>query len=74
MSAVLDKDVLSQGFGEQVSNLNISANEENFNFSMMDMFMKMVIAYIDLLCARAELGSLPSSKAPALSSNTLQDT
>ena len=57
MSMVLDKkDVLSQGFGEEVSNVIISAAGKNFNLPMMDIFTKMVIAYIDMLCARAELG------------------
>ena len=56
MSMVLDKDVLSQGFGEQVSNLIIGANSENFNLPVMEKFTKMMIQYIDMLWAWAELG------------------
>ena len=53
---VLDKDISSQGFGEQISNMISGADGENFNLPMMDMFIKMMIAYIDMLCSRAELG------------------
>ena len=53
---VLDKDVLSQGFDEQVSNLIIGANRENFNFHMMEMFMNMMIANIYMLYASLEFG------------------
>ena len=67
MSLVYEKDVLSQGFDEQISNLIITADVENLNLPMIDMFTKMMIGLIDMLCVRAELGRLASSKAPALS-------
>ena len=53
---VLDKDVLSQAFDEQVSNLIMDTDRENFEFSMMVMFMKMIIAYIDMICTRSKFG------------------
>ena len=53
---MLDKDVLSQSFGEQISNLIIGAEGENFNLPMMNMFMKIMIAYTDMLCMKAEIG------------------
>ena len=56
MSTMLDKGVLSQGFGEQISNLIIGADGENFNLPMTDMFTKMMITHVYMLCARAELG------------------
>ena len=40
MSMVLDKDVLFQGHDEQVCNLIIHADNENFDFLMMDIFTK----------------------------------
>ena len=43
MNMVLDKDILSQGFGEQIVNLIIGADRENLDFPMMDMFTKMMI-------------------------------
>ena len=56
MSTVHDKGVLSQGFGEQVSNLIIGADSENFDFPMMDMdmFTKMMITYIGMLCVKSK--------------------
>ena len=57
MSMVVDKDVPSQGFGE-VSNMIIGTDWENFNLPMLDMFTKMMIACIDMLCVRMELGEL----------------
>ena len=51
MSMVLEKDILSQGFGEQISNLIINTDRENFDLPMMDILMKMMIAYFDMLCA-----------------------
>ena len=68
---VLDKDVLNQGFGEDISNLIISADRDNFDCPMMDAFTKMMIAYINMLCVRSEFGE-PCK--PALSSNPLQNT
>lgn len=53
---VLDKDVPSQEFDEPDSYLIIGANREDSDFTMMDMFMKMIIRYIDMLCARLEFG------------------
>ena len=54
---MLDKDVLSQGFGEQISNLIIGADGENCNV-LITRLTKMMIAYIDMLCAMSELGEL----------------
>ena len=71
---ILDKDVLGQGFGEQVSNLFIGVYREGFNLVMMEIFTKMMIAYIDILCPRDEFGVVASLQVPALSSNTLQNT
>ena len=59
---------MSQSFGEQVNNLIIGSDSKIFDFPMMDLFTKMMIAYIVMLCVRSKFGEL-SSKAPALSSN-----
>ena len=58
MSMVLNKDALSQGFAEQISNMIIAADREIFDLAMIDMLEKIMIAHIDVLCARAELGKL----------------
>ena len=50
---MFDKDVLSQCFGEQVSNLIIGADREKFNLPMTDVFMNMMTAYVDMLCLRS---------------------
>ena len=47
MSMVLDKGVLSQGFGEQISNLIIGAGKF---WSLSDMFTKMMITHLYALC------------------------
>ena len=53
---VLDKYVLSQGFGEQASNLIIGAERGDFDLAIMNMVTKMMIAYIDMLCVRFDYG------------------
>ena len=57
---MLDKDVLSQGFGEQISNLIIGADGKNFNLPMMDMFTKMMVAYMIYFVQEQSLGSFAS--------------
>ena len=44
MSTMPSKNVVSQRFGEQSSNLIFGACGENFDFLMVNMFTKMVIA------------------------------
>ena len=56
MSMVLDKEILDQGFGEQASNWIIHADRKIFDYPMMDMFTRMMIAYIDMLFARSKFG------------------
>ena len=46
------KDVLSKGFDKQVSNHIVNADKGDVYFAMMKMFTKMIIAYIDMLCAQ----------------------
>ena len=56
MSTVLYNDVQRQGFGEQVGNLIIGIDRENFHFPMMYMLTKMMVTNKDIHCARSEFG------------------
>ena len=55
---VLDKDFLNKGFSEQISNLIFCTDGEKFDFPMMDMFMKMMTVYINMLHASSKFGEL----------------
>ncbi len=68
------KIVLCQGLGKSISNLILGVNGEYFDKPLPHMFAKMMVAYVDVLGSRATLGSLAHSRAPELSSKTLQYT
>jgi hypothetical protein len=48
------KVILSQGFGECVSNLVLGVYREDLDESLVYMFTKMMIAYVNVLGPRAK--------------------
>ncbi len=50
------KIMLFQRFGESISNLILGVNGEYFDKPFPHMFVKMMVAYIDVLGSRAKLG------------------
>jgi hypothetical protein len=57
------KIILCQGFGESFSNLVLGVSGEYFDKSLLHMFTKMMIAYVDMLGLRAKLGKPCQFKA-----------
>ncbi len=47
---------LCQRFGESISNLTLGIDREDLDESLLHMFTKMMVAYIDVLGSRAKLG------------------
>ncbi len=50
------KIILCQRFGESISNLILGIDREDLDESLLHMFTKMMVAYIDVLGSRAKLG------------------
>ncbi len=50
------KIVLCQRFGESISNLILGIDREDLDESLLHVFTKMMVAYIDVLGSRAKLG------------------
>ena len=50
------KKILCQCFGESISNLVFSVNWEDLDETFSDMFTKMMIAHIDMLCPGTKFG------------------
>ncbi len=67
--------ILCEGLGKYVSNLVFCVNREDLDKSLTYVFAKVVVAnvYVCMVLGRS-LGSLASSRAPELSSKTLQYT
>jgi hypothetical protein len=55
-ATMMMKIVLCQGLGMSISNLILGVNGEYFDKSLLHMFAKMMVAYVDVLCSRAKLG------------------
>ncbi len=68
------KVILCQRFGESISDLIIGIDREDLDETLLHMFTKMMVTHIDVLGPRAKLGGLANSRAPELSSKTLQYT
>ncbi len=68
------KVILCQRLGEYISNLVFCVDREYLDKSLAYMFAKVMIANIYMSVHGRSLGSLASSSAPELSSNTLQYT
>jgi hypothetical protein len=49
------KIILCQGFGECVSNLVLGVHREDLDESLAHMFVKMMVAYVNVLGPRAKL-------------------
>jgi hypothetical protein len=50
------KNILCQGLGKSISNLILGVNGEYFDKPLPHMFVKMMVAYVDVLGSRAKLG------------------
>jgi hypothetical protein len=50
------KIILCQGLGKSVSNLILGVNGEYFDKLLLHMFVKMMVAYVDVLGSKARLG------------------
>ncbi len=71
--AAMTLEVVScQSLGKCISNLVFCVDREDLDKSLAHMFAKMMVANIMCLVLGRSLGSLASSRALELSSNTLQ--
>ena len=68
------KVILCQGFGEGISNLVLGVHREDLDDSLVHMFVKMMVAHVNVLGPRAKLGKPCQFEVPELSSKTLQYT
>ncbi len=50
------KNILCQGLGKSIINLILGVNGEYFDKTLLQMFAKMMVAYVDVLGSRAKLG------------------
>jgi hypothetical protein len=50
------KIILCQRFGKSISNLILGIDREDLDESLLHMFTKIMVAYIDVLGSRAKLG------------------
>jgi hypothetical protein len=50
------KIILCQRFGENISNLILGINREDFDESLLHMFTKIMVTHIDVLGPRVKLG------------------
>ncbi len=48
--------ILCQGLGKSISDLILGVNGECFDKPLPHMFVKMMVAYVDVLGSRAKLG------------------